>query len=92
VSALASALLAELDDEQLRALAERLRPFLGADESSSDDGWLDGMDTIAAYLGCRRHRLDDPAYRSRTGIPVFKAGRGWAAKKSELDAWRKRQP
>lgn len=75
----------ELSEAHLRALAERLRPFLAP--QTPDDGWLDGIDAIAEYLGCPPSRLYDPVYRDRSGIPLCKVGRGWAAKKSELDTW-----
>jgi hypothetical protein len=51
VSALADALLAELDDASLAALAEKLRPYLTA-----DDGWL-GTQDAAKYAGCTVHAL-----------------------------------
>jgi len=56
VSAFAEALLAELSDDQLAALADRLRPFL-RDERPAGDGWLRGARAIADYLGCPRSRV-----------------------------------
>jgi hypothetical protein len=40
MSALASALLAELTPDDLALLAERLAPYLPATSTSTDDGWL----------------------------------------------------
>jgi excisionase family DNA binding protein len=56
-SAVASALLAELDDAALAALADRLAPLLAGHQTvSQPDPWLT-VDQAAAYLACRRQRV-----------------------------------
>lgn len=87
MSALADAIVSELGDDELRVLAIRLRPYLSPE--GGEDAWLDGIAAIADYLGCPASRLYDPAYRRRTGIPLYKDGRSWVALRSELDAWRR---
>jgi hypothetical protein len=47
MSAIVDALLAELDDADLAALAAKLRPFLEP-SGTTTDGWLRGADQIAA--------------------------------------------
>lgn len=87
MSALADAIFADLGEGELRALASRLRPYLSP--KGPEDAWLDGVDAIADYLGCPASRLYDPAYRRRSGIPLYKDGRSWVALRSELDSWRR---
>ena len=88
MSLLAGVLLAELADDELRALAERLQPYLSPQPAAADI-WLDGIEAIARYLGCPTSRLYDPTYRRRSGIPLYKDGRSWVALRSELDRWRR---
>jgi excisionase family DNA binding protein len=59
MSALAAALLAELDDEALAVLADRLAPLLAARLDRGDESpWLNAGDA-ARYLACSRGRLYD---------------------------------
>jgi hypothetical protein len=85
MTALAAALLAELDDETLDTLAERLAPRLAARTIPSDDGWLRGADKIAGYIDAPRSRVY--ALTSAKRIPCHRDGSNLIARKSELDAW-----
>jgi excisionase family DNA binding protein len=60
VSALLSALIAELDDETLAILADRLAPLIASRLNDRDEGsrWLNAEDA-ARYLACSRGRLYD---------------------------------
>lgn len=85
MSALARALLDDLEPDDLAALAERLRPFLPA--PVADDGWIDAK-AAATHLGVpvsTIHRMT--AARS---IPFQQAKPGakcWF-RRSDLDMWR----
>jgi hypothetical protein len=91
MSTLAAALLAELDDAALDALAGLLAPRLadrlGA-RAADQDEWLDAK-RAAAYLGITTNALHKlTAARS---VPFEQVGPGcklWL-KRSELDAWRR---
>jgi excisionase family DNA binding protein len=85
VTALADALLAELDDNALDALADRLAPRLAARQPARDDGWLRGADRIADYIDAPRSRVY--ALVSAGRIPVERDGSSLIARMSELDAW-----
>ncbi len=80
---LASALLADLSDDDLDWLAERLAPRLEPAESA--DGWLRGAKAIASYIDAPKSRVD--ALSSAKRIPVERDGSNLIARKSELDAW-----
>ena len=89
VSPLAQALLAELTQDDLAELAERLRPFLVA-AAPVDDGWLDTKQA-AVYLGLSvkalHHRTADgsiPCHRDSDA----KGAKAWFLR-SELDQWRR---
>jgi len=86
MSTLAKALLAELDDTALDALAERLAPRLAGrlGQSNHDDGWLD-ITTAAAYLACPKSRLY--ALCSARRVPHHKDGSRTLFRRSELDEW-----
>jgi hypothetical protein len=90
MSALAHALLAELDEVTLDALADRLAPRLASRLASppAPDGWMDAKGA-AAYLSISLHALHKlTAARS---IPFEQDAPGcklWF-KRSELDAWRR---
>jgi hypothetical protein len=77
------ALLAELSEDGLAALAERLRPYLAT--SPAEDGWLRGADQIAEHIGCPRSRVYALAGAKR--LPLERDGSALIARKSELDAW-----
>jgi excisionase family DNA binding protein len=81
---LARALIAELDDGALDALAERLAPRL-AGGRSVEDGWLRGAEKIACYIDCPVSRVY--ALTSAGRIPVHRDGSALIARKSELDEW-----
>jgi hypothetical protein len=82
MSTLARALLEQLGPEDLAELAERLRPFLAA-----DDGWLGAKDA-AAYAGCSihalRHAMSTNAVEFEQHVPGGKA----YFRRSALDRWR----
>jgi excisionase family DNA binding protein len=84
MSALADALLRELDEAALAELAERLQPYL-APAQPVDEGWLRGAEQIAAHIGCPRSRVY--ALTGAGRIPVHRDGTALLARKSELDAW-----
>jgi hypothetical protein len=81
-SPLASALLAELDDDALDALAYLLGPRLHPDV---EDEWLRGAERIAAYIDAPVSRVY--ALQGAGRIPTHKDGSALIARKSELDAW-----
>ena len=75
-------LLDQLDVGDLERLAERLRPFLTA-----DDGWLGAKDA-AAYAGCTihalRHAIASGELEHEQHVP---GGKVWI-RRSALDRWR----
>ena len=83
-SPLADALVRELNDDALDALAERLAPRLTASQPS-DDGWIRGADHIGAYIDAPRSRVYSLVSADR--LPVERDGSALIARKSELDAW-----
>jgi excisionase family DNA binding protein len=83
VSTLADALLRELDEAALEALAERLAPYLA--NGNNGDGWLRGADRIARYIDAPRSRVY--ALVSAGRIPVERDGSNLVARRSDLDAW-----
>jgi excisionase family DNA binding protein len=88
VTPLARALLDELSEADLRALAERLRPFL-SNQDTAEDGWLTARDA-AAYVGLSVHALH--RLTAERSIPFHQDGPGcklWF-RRSELDQWRSR--
>ena len=86
MSALASALLAELGPEDLRALAEALAPYLAP---PAEDAWL-GTREAAEHLGVSRSRLH--RLTASRAIPFTQdvAGGKCHFRRSDLDAWRAR--
>jgi hypothetical protein len=85
MSSLADALLRELDDAALDALAGRLAPRLAARQGGVEDGWLRGADKIASYIDCPPSRVYALASAGR--IPVERDGSSLIARRSELDKW-----
>jgi excisionase family DNA binding protein len=86
VSAIASALLAELDDGALDQLAELLAPRLERLVAPAPtDGWLRGADQIAGYIGAPRSRVYSLAAAGR--IPVERDGSALVASRRQLDDW-----
>jgi hypothetical protein len=87
MSDLAAALLDALDGPALRALAERLAPFMPDRDDAHADEWVDAKGA-AAYLGMTvtaLHKLT-----AARAIPFEQEGPGcklWF-RRSALDAWR----
>jgi excisionase family DNA binding protein len=78
-----AALIRELGEDAIVALAERLRPHLIA--TPAGDGWLRGADAIAGHIGAPRSRVYALASAGR--IPVHRDGSALLARRSELDEW-----
>jgi hypothetical protein len=91
MSALAAALLAELDDATLDALADLLAPRLAHQLKPAPapaDGWLDAKEA-AEYVGLTPAALHK--HTAARTIPFEQDGPGcklWF-RRSELDAWRR---
>jgi excisionase family DNA binding protein len=88
VSAIAQALLAELDEKALDQLADallpRLRARLAREAVSQKDAWLD-VEAAAEHLACPKSRLY--AMVSARRIPFHKDGSRTLFDRDELDAW-----
>jgi excisionase family DNA binding protein len=86
LNALAAVLLAEMDDEALATLADRLAPILatriGQDEQAFS--WLD-VEGAAKHLACPRSRIY--ALVSVRRIPHYKDGSRLLFRREELDDW-----
>lgn len=87
MSALASALLAELSEADLDRLAELLAPRIASrlEQCDNGDAWLRGAERIADYVDCPRSRVYALASAGR--IPVERDGSALIARKSDLDDW-----
>jgi excisionase family DNA binding protein len=87
MSALAAVLLAELEEENLAELADRLAPLLviRLGLTAEEDRWLRGAAEIARYLDCPPSRVY--ALTSASRLPVHRDGSNLVARASELDAW-----
>jgi excisionase family DNA binding protein len=88
MSAFTRALLADLDNEDLRELAERLAPYLPTPKPSDDDRWLttrEAAEYIAKSVDAL-HKLT-----AARAIPFEQDGPGARCyfKRSDLDAWRR---
>lgn len=84
-AAFVNALLAELDDDALEALADRLAPRLASRlERGDSGGWLD-VNAAAAYLSCPQSRLY--ALVSARRVPFCKDGSRLLFRADELDEW-----
>jgi excisionase family DNA binding protein len=86
VSALAAALLSELDDAALATLAERLAPIVAAriGNDSEQAAWL-GVEDAARHLHCPRSRIY--ALVSARRIPFYKDCSRLLFRAEELDDW-----
>lgn len=82
MSALGGALLAQLGEDDLRDLAELLRPYLAA-----DDGWL-GTREAAAYAGCSVHALRHAVAAGAVEFEQHVAGGKVYFRRSAVDRWR----
>jgi excisionase family DNA binding protein len=86
MSALARALLAELEDDALEALADRLVPLLSArlKTAQSDSPWLNAEDA-ARYLACARGRLYDLVQLGK--LEPCRDGRRLLFRRADLDRY-----
>lgn len=86
MSALAAALLAELDDDALDALAEALLPRLAArlGPAQGSSPWLSAEDA-ARHLACSRGRLYDLVQLGK--LQPRRDGRRLLFKLADLDAY-----
>jgi excisionase family DNA binding protein len=86
VSALAAALLSELDDAALATLADRLAPIVAAriGNDSEQGPWL-GVEDAASHLHCPRSRIYALVHARR--IPFHKDGSRLLFRPEELDEW-----
>jgi hypothetical protein len=85
VSDLARALLEEIEADDLAELAEKLRPFLTA-----DDGWFGAKDA-AEYAGCTVPALRYAMSRGEVEYEQQVAGGKVYFRRSALDRWRYRR-
>jgi hypothetical protein len=81
MSRLARALLDDLEPDDLAALAERLKPYL-----SAEDGWL-GTREAAAYAGCTVPALRYAMSRGEVDFEQRVAGGKTYFRRSALDRW-----
>lgn len=82
------AVLAAASDDELRELAELLRPFLAESESAPDASpWLHGQRAIAEHLGLPLSTVEK--LTAANALPVHRLGerRRISARADELDAW-----
>jgi excisionase family DNA binding protein len=84
MSAIVDALLAELDDNALDALADALAPRLATRLSSPDAGWLNAKDA-AAYLACTPDRVYDLVGLGK--LAPCRDGRRLLFQQKDLDAY-----
>jgi excisionase family DNA binding protein len=83
VSSLAAALLEDLEDDDLQALAERLRPLLGIRSSAGESDLLTAQEA-ADYLRCRnRQRIYDLVHAGE--ITPERDGKRLLFRRAELD-------
>jgi hypothetical protein len=84
VSDLGAALLESLSDDDLRDLAEKLRPHLAP--PADENGWLRGARRIGDYMGAPRSRVYSLVSAGR--IPcVERDGASLIARREDLDHW-----
>jgi hypothetical protein len=76
-------LLAQLDGDDLAALAERLKPYL----DGGDDGWL-GTQAAASYAGCSVNALRHAMAQGEVEFEQRVAGGKTYFRRSALDRWR----
>lgn len=88
MSAIVDALLAELDDDALDALADRLAPLLEKRLGRSPQlAWLNA-EQAAAYMACTRRRLYDLVQLRE--IPSHRDGRRLLFRRDDLQAYLER--
>jgi excisionase family DNA binding protein len=88
MSAIARALLDELEPDDLEWLAQRLAPFL---PTPTADGWLDTKAT-AEHLGISVHALHRLVADRRIPFTQERPGAKCYFRRSDLDAWRSVRP
>jgi excisionase family DNA binding protein len=81
--AMTAALIDGLDEAALRALAEKLQPYL-PEPAREANTWL-SVPEAAAYLRCPTSRIY--ALKSADRIPFHLDGSRLLFRRSELDAW-----
>jgi hypothetical protein len=87
MSALGRALLDELGDDDLAALAQLLAPYLPS-PAAPDDGWLSTRDA-AEYAGCSVNALHRAmAAREVAFEQAGPGGKAWF-RRAAIDAWRR---
>jgi len=85
MNSVAAALFAEMDEDTLAALAEKLVPFLAlCIEQQHAVAWLD-VGAAAEHLACPRSRIY--ALVSARRIPHHKDGSRLLFRREELDEW-----
>lgn len=85
MSALITAILADLGPDDLAALAERLSPYLPATaDSTPAEPWI-GVKEAATHLSCPVSRIYSLVSARR--IPHAKDGSRTLFKRSQLDEW-----
>lgn len=87
MTALAAALIADLDDDTLRVLADRLAPLLASRPTTRDDAgnpWLNAGEA-ARYLACSRDRLYDLVQLGK--LTPHRDGRRLLFRRTDLDAY-----
>jgi excisionase family DNA binding protein len=75
-------LLGGLSDDELRELAQRLRPYIG-----DDDRWMNTRDA-AAYAGCSVHALRHAIAEGEVEHEQSCVGGKVWIRRSALDRWR----
>jgi excisionase family DNA binding protein len=91
MSALVRALLADLDHEDLRELADRLAPFLPTPSVPEPDRWLNTREA-AAYLGISVNALHRLTAARSIPFEQHAPGARCYFRRVDLDAWRTCQP
>jgi len=86
LNSVAAALFAEMDEDTLAALAEKLVPFLALciEQQQHAVAWLD-VGAAAEHLACPRSRIY--ALVSARRIPHHKDGSRLLFRREELDEW-----
>jgi excisionase family DNA binding protein len=87
MSALAKALLDDLEPADLAQLAERLAPYLAPAPAPADDGWLTTKQA-AAYLGVSVNSLHRATAERRIPFSQDAPNARCFFKRSDLDEWR----
>jgi hypothetical protein len=73
--------------ELVELVAQRAAELVAERVGPTNDGWLRGADSIAAYIGSPPSRVYALAACKPPRIPVQRDGSALLAKRSDLDAW-----